>query len=370
MRNRKASSNGYHHDMPQAHVTAFFLFDVGDAIDLRHVQRLIDATVTARLSTRPPTPTYLQYQQPPVTIDGSAISLADVDGFRVRFKTFDYGVVSVALSRQLPDSWEQLVEAGVRYQEDPALAEKAERLCRELLSRIRDAIARPRDSFLSEDYLVFTITSDSHGETADALLASHGSLIAQLLRGERETLSPQERDEVLRHRISYYTTDMVIATWSSTLVYDTPVGVPGVLEILEFANSQLLEFRYYDQLLDAELARTYAGLQTGGWRQSWIGRRHARAARQVHALFIDVNELTDKTENALKIAGDVYAARLFAMTAARLGLDQWKANVREKLKTVDDIYRFAVEQTSIARGEFLELTIVLLIVLEIVLFMG
>ena len=56
--------------------------------------------------------------------------------------------------------------------------------------------------------------------------------------------------------------------------------------------------------------------------------------------------------------------------AARLGLDQWKGNVREKLKTVDDIYRFAVEQTSMARGEFLELTIVILIVLEIVLFLG
>ena len=132
-------------------------------------------------------------------------------------------------------------------------------------------------------------------------------------------------------------------------------------------NSQLLEFRYYDQLLDAELSRVYAGLQRGGWRQTAIGRRYTRAARQVHSLFIDVNELTDRAENALKIAGDVYAARVFGMTAARLGLDQWKANVREKLKTVDDIYRFAVERTAIARGEFLELTVVILILLEIVL---
>jgi hypothetical protein len=117
------------------------------------------------------------------------------------------------------------------------------------------------------------------------------------------------------------------------------------------------------------LSRTYARLQKGGWRHTWIAGRHARAARQIHALFIDVNELTDKAENALKIAGDVYAARLFGLAAARLGLDQWKGNVREKLKTVDDIYRFAVEQTSMARGEFLELTIVILIVLEIVLFL-
>jgi hypothetical protein len=353
--------------MPPGHVTAFFLFEVGDSVDLRGVQRQIEATVAARLSTKPPTPIYLQYRQPPLTIDGAAIGVADVEGFRVRFKVFDYGVVSVALVQALPDTWEALVECGLKWQEDPRLASEAERLCREMVSRIRSAVTNARDRFLSEDYFAFTVLADERGGRSEALLASRGALIAQLLRGERQPLSTQERDEVLRHRISYYETDVVIATWSSALVYDTPAGAPGVLEILEFANSQLLEFRYYDQLLDAELERTYAGLQAGGWRRTWLGRRYARAARQVHAIFIDVNELTDKTENALKIAGDVYAARLFGMSAARLGLDQWKGNVREKLKTVDDIYRFAVEQNSIARGEFLELTIVLLILLEIVL---
>ena len=93
-----------------------------------------------------------------------------------------------------------------------------------------------------------------------------------------------------------------------------------------------------------------------------------RAARQLHTLFIEVNEVTDKTENALKIAGDVYTARLFTLVAARLGLDDWKGSVREKLKTLDDIYRFAVEQTAMARGELMELTIVLILVLELVLF--
>jgi hypothetical protein len=88
----------------------------------------------------------------------------------------------------------------------------------------------------------------------------------------------------------------------------------------------------------------------------------------VHALFVDVNQLTDRTENALKIAGDVYAARLLALTASRLGLDHWKTAVREKLKTLDDIYRFAVEQTAITRGEIMEFTVVLILVVELVLF--
>lgn len=49
-------------------------------------------------------------------------------------------------------------------------------------------------------------------------------------------------------------------------------------------------------------------------------------------------------------------------------MSTWKADVEGKLKTLDDIYRFAVEQSSMSRGQFLELTIVLILVFELVLF--
>jgi len=59
------------------------------------------------------------------------------------------------------------------------------------------------------------------------------------------------------------------------------------------------------------------------------------------------------------------------MVAERLGLGTWKADVEAKLKTLDDIYRFAVEQSSMSRGQFLELTVVLILVLELILiFLG
>ena len=65
------------------------------------------------------------------------------------------------------------------------------------------------------------------------------------------------------------------------------------MELLEFANSQLLQFRYYDDLLDTVLAQIYGRLQTARWFGGWGSRRYTRAAQHVHALFIDVNELTD-----------------------------------------------------------------------------
>jgi hypothetical protein len=349
-------------------LTALFLFDVADAIDLRMIRTLVEATAPAPLTPKVTTPSYVQYSQPPIAFDGHTIGIGEVEGFRAKFKAFDYGVVSLALVRPLPSSWDELLVEGLRWQENVGLHQAAERCCRAAVDRLRPAIVRPRPELLAEDYIIFSVTHGAAVLTAENLLERHGPAIAQLLRGDREALSAQEREEVLRHRISYFATDLVVPTWNGAFIYDTEAGAQGVLELLEYANSQLLEFRYYDQLLDVELARIYAQLQRSEWSGRWFGRRYTKAARNVHSLLIDINELTDKTENALKIAGDVYAARVFALAAARLGLDHWKANVKEKLQTLDDIYRFAVEQTAMARGEFLELSIVLILIFELVLF--
>jgi hypothetical protein len=349
------------------HVTALFLYEAAEMIDLATVARLIAPAAQARLSPKATTPSYLQYREPPLTIHGDAIGVPNAMGFRVRFKLFDYGVVSVALSCPIPHSWSELIDRALAWQDDPKLAATAQSLCRDLMQRVSSAMTAPRSELADEDYLVYALTSEG-SRTADVLLEQHGPDIARLLRGERENLSPQEREEVLRHRISYLECDLLVPTWNAAFVYDTESGAQAALEILEFANSQLVEFRYYDELLDRELARIYADLQRPSWFKGWFGRRYTRSAQQVHALFIDVNELTDRTENALKFAGDVYTARVFTLAGLRLGLDHWKANVRVKLKTLDDIYRFAVEQTSMARGETLEMMIVLILVFELVLF--
>jgi hypothetical protein len=348
-------------------ITAFFLYDVAEAIDLAAVATQVSATAPVHITHKPQAPAHIAFKHPPVSINGSAIGAAAIEGFTVGFRLFDYGVVSLALTRPVHAAWESLLSEGLRWHDHPGLAADAERCCRILTGIISASLSRPRSIFLSEDYLVFAIYGAANASAGD-VLAAHAAEVAQLLRGEREPLSEAERAEVLRHRLSYFASDVIVPTWNAAFVFDTEDGARAVLDIIEFANSQLLQFRYYDQLLDAQLERIYPQLQQPRGLQSWFGRRLTRAARQLHSVYIEVNEVTDKTENALKIAGDVYTARLFTLVAARLGLDHWKASVQEKLKTLDDIYRFAVEQTAMARGELLELTIVLILILELVLF--
>jgi hypothetical protein len=350
-------------------ITAFYLFDVAEEIDLAAVPGCVQAqTAAARLAPKPVTPAYLQYESPaPLLLDGEAVQMGEVDGFRVRFKLFEYGVVSLALTQRFAGAWSELLAVGQRLVGSDGLERQARALCARLAEPLAPALKQARGETLSEDYVVFAVTELAEPRTADALLDEHGDDIAHLLRGEREGLARQERDEVLRNRISYLRDDLVVPTWNAAFVYDTEAGAQAAAEIFEFANSQLLEFRYYDDLLDNELERIYDGIEEPRWYDAF-GRRYTRAANELHALFIDVNELTDKTENALKLVGDVYAARLYNLVTARLGLDRWKQNVAEKLKTLDDIYRYSVEQTQMTRGHFLELAIIAILLFELALF--
>lgn len=356
-----------------AEITVFQLFDVAEAIDLGFVSRVVGRTATqSRIAQRPSTPSYIQYAQPPISFDGEMAGVPEIDGLRVRVKVFDYGVISLALVRRTAGSWVEFVADAHRYIENDALAQKAEDACRAIMARLSGAFGRPRERLLSEDYAVFVIHRLDEGLdeawSADELLLTRGDEIALLLLGERAPLSRQEKEEVLRTRISYLADDLVVPAWSAAFVYDREESAAATLEILEFANSQLLEFRYYDELLDAELTRIYADLQRRRWYDSLLRQRYTRTAAELHSLFIDVNELTDRTENALKFIGDVYAARLFAMVAGRIALDRWKASVREKLETLGDIYRFVVEQSGLVRGQFLELMIVAILLFELALF--
>jgi hypothetical protein len=147
--------------------------------------------------------------------------------------------------------------------------------------------------------------------------------------------STQEREEILRQRMSYLAGDLLVAAWSAAFLFDGDAGAQSTLDMLEFANSQLLEFRYYDQRLDEDLTRIYADLQAARPYGTVVGRRYEHTAHQLHSLLTEVSELTERTENALKFIGDAHAARLFALVAARLGLSAWKASVRDKLEVLD-----------------------------------
>ncbi len=129
--------------------------------------------------------------------------------------------------------------------------------------------------WLSEDYFIFHVREAEGTPTAADLTRDHGLQIAQVVRGDRLMLSEGECAEVLHSQISYYAHDMAVIGWNAAFLYDSTIGAETAIQLLEYANSQLLEFRHYDELL--------TGILDGGLRLSGAEDRHdsAVAAGQV-----------------------------------------------------------------------------------------
>jgi hypothetical protein len=196
-------------------------------------------------------------------------------------------------------------------------------------------------------------------------LAAHGDKVAQIVRGETSQLSEGERAEILQGRISYYPNDLAVIGWNAAFLYDSNVGAETAIQLLEYANSQLLEFRHYDDLLTRELAVVYDFLEHGGGGifRRW---RTAREANRLHTVWLDVNELTERADNAIKFLSDMFSARLYKLAAAKIGVPDYKTLVNQKLRTAEDLYRFMVDQFHQSRAFVLELMVVIILIIDLV----
>jgi len=346
-------------------VRAYYLFDVADTIDLASMgANAGKGLAPAEFPLRPHTsPAYLQFPLPPLVAKLPDTSIGDLR-CDVRVKYFDYGVISLRLSFDAKGTWSDLVALAERVRTDGRIAQYAAaegtRLCDEIASALDD-----RHDPLIEDY--FTIEIDRFTEALDAraLLEKHAAEVAGLLLGERARLSAAEAEEALRVRFSYYEDDLAIVQWDTAFVYDRSESARAIEDILEFANSQLIELRTYDALLDRELDVIYK-LQPGSPGRSLSGRREADQAATLRYLIVDVLELIDRSSNALKVVGDAYYARIYRAAATRLGLADWQRQIDTKLASIGDMYRFVSDQARNRRDEFLELIIIVLIALELI----
>jgi len=67
----------------------------------------------------------------------------------------------------------------------------------------------------------------------------------------------------------------------------------------------------------------------------------------------------------------MFSARLYRMAAGKVGVEDYKNLVKQKLDTAENLYRFMVDQFHQGRAFVLELLVVIILIIEIVfLFRG
>lgn len=347
---------------------ALLLFDIAEEIDLSHLHRVLGTDPGKREPAfRHQAPQYVRFERTPVAeILGPC---ADHDGNPLfgRIRYFDYGVASVELQTPFRASWDELVLLANRWISSPELERRAKAMLQERLERLRPGLKKPYKEWIWEDYYVVQVDPLAQNEgnvvSADSLVRQYRCQIAQIVRGEESQLSVSEEQEVFQASMSYYPTDLLVVGWVAAFVYDTPLSASPTIDLLEYANTQLLEFRYYDEVLTGVLADVYKRLDTrrGVWRR-W---RLANEAEDLNTIRLDYRELAERTENAIKFLSDMFYARTYRLAAARIGVNDYRALVTEKLTTARELYDSMVNEFHQSRTFLLELMVVIILLIEI-----
>jgi len=350
----------------QGSVLVLIQFDVCEEIRLDQLRQILGARTLEHPTLKHPAPGYVRYERPPVVEPIETLVLESGERLEGQIKYYDYGVVSVVFELPFSGDWDTMIRLSSRWVWDVDFAGHAARVARQKLERAGPALVKRYPDWLSEDYFIFHVREIAGAPSAEELCRSQGAQIAQVVRGETAQLSEGERNEILQSRISYYPHDLSVIGWNAAFLYDTPAGAETAIQLLEYANSQLLEFRHYDEFLTRELESVYASLDKGtGILARW---RLARAATKLHTVLLDVNELTEHADNAIKFLSDMFSARLYKLTASKVGVPDYKDLVTQKVKTAEELYRFMVDQFNQSRAFFLELTVVIILVIELFYF--
>jgi hypothetical protein len=250
---------------------------------------------------------------------------------------------------------------GVLSQEVRQLAEEARRELAPLLVKPVPQLAE------DEAYTVFCIDAplmaeDERPLSAEDWLHQHRREVAALLTQETDVnqLSRQEADESTGRYLSYYENDLAVLDWDAALIVQEPGQLDEILYVLELANLQLAELEAYDRILDTALDRSYRDL-------SRRPRRRGDIMRELREIRIDLTRLSDELSNITKFFGDWHVARIYENIAARFHLADWHRTIDEKLKTLDDLYQLLNADRTNLWMLTLEVTIVLLFVIDLIL---
>ncbi len=347
------------------------IFDVADTIALETCRALIakGGADIRRLSLRREGSEYIQLSDPPLRVELGTRPLA-VGGAALEVKLsaslFHHGAISISLRVPVTrgSSLEELIPVADELYDSKALEALALEEVGKLRKLLEPTFETPHLWEQNEGYTVILVRELEGRPNAEEVLATPG--LARLLLGEvkEKALSAGEEHEVLGHHYSYTPNDLTIVEWNAAFVYE-PSGSEDIVDLLEIANAQLLELRYYDHVLDHELQRIYDVV--GQKQGSLLASPWKRALRSQMQTLIELSEFLERVENALKIVGDVYLARVYEAGLQQLRIARWTEQVTRKHRLLMQTYGLLKGETDQGRALTLEAMVVFLILFEIVM---
>ncbi|MFN4261227.1 MAG: hypothetical protein ACK4RK_18215 [Gemmataceae bacterium] len=343
-------------------------FDWGGEVDMEWARQLVPAEAKA-LRRRKRTPSSFEYHPSPLylPVDNVPLEIAELGtvSATAEVTVFDFAAASVAMGVPFQLTPQALTRLAGSLADTEPFLRAARQAATPLFEKLRPAIQDAAWSPWSEEYFVFQLIPGAPLPTPPELLDQHADWLAGLSSLEAGLLSKEEVNQSVRQRLSYSPDDLFLADWAAAILIDQDCD--ETLQIIEFANLQLLEYRYLDHRMDNDLtqARRLIERQTTSLYPFW--RTHMRPLRVLGQLKVEINDLFERTGNVLKLVGDQYLARVYRTLSARFHLETWERSIERKLDVLQGIYQVLSDQAATARNELLEIIIILLIAFEVVM---
>jgi hypothetical protein len=335
--------------------------DLGFAIDLARAEQVLAADQIQQNFKKPrraPEAYQLQRHSARVSQSGFPVEVGQhrTEG-PVEIVIWEFGAATINYQIPIDGELSSLVGLSDLLWDNADLAGDARRRAEQLLNAIRPAVDKPLLGERIEDYVVFVLRL-ADGKPVSELYTTHAATTASILRAEPGPLSEQEISDALSMHCAYVRDEVVLIDWFAALLVGDDMEDERL--VLELTIAELLELRNLDEQLDRGVDEAYTVLTR---KRSWVASFSTRAADlgQVSQLQADAAVLFEGVDNALKLLGDQYLARLYRLASERFHLPQWDTAIERKLKVLDGIYEKLSTRAASRRFELLEIVIIVLI---------
>src|SRR5262245_7608351 len=347
------------------------LFDVADESDLDRAQELVAGEAT-RLKLSRERSEYLEIPRAPLTVHLGPRQLSGASGRTftadAHARLFNFGVLSIRYELTLPPNADSVLAASLihEFEGSKEIEPQARSETLKLCERLTPALDTVRFWQGVETYAVLF----SRRLDAPLPLSSIAGdeRIAKILLAEvaSEPLSAEEVKDATQHRFSYEENDLCVIDWNAAVVIE-PNRVRDIPDILEFATAQLLEFRFYDDLVDQEMESLYGILSQSRDPVLWkFGGRYWRLGRQLNRRLLETVEFVERVDNSLKVIADSYLARVYRAAISCFRVPTWLEGVNRKQDLTRQVAEVLSNESQAQTSHLLEIIIILLILYEII----
>lgn len=357
-------SHGYH-----AFINFYRVYDIGYEVDLDKAFEILLNKNANKFKLKKHTRDMVLNEAPLAVSLGEAVCSVNGKDFVLGCsgKIWSYGAVSLQFKLGLSEG-STLSEIN-KLIEDLEEADEVEIMALDKVNEVSEAIKSSVEKLgLSEqveDYTIIQLVQKSPGTAVEDSLKDEAY---RLMEGERERrLSQQTKEAIRQSTFQYSESDLAVVDWNRALLIGDGQDVEELSDILEFAVCQLLELRYYDDLLDQKLTNLYSSLE--GHKPTVWQNRYSTLSEEAALVYIEFSEVIDKVGNSLKLVGDTYYAKIFRAAVEKFRLNDWKSTVMQKLNNLAQLSELFSNEINERRNQLMELIIIILIAIEVVPFL-